>query len=88
MSQAVPKEVKSMYASIADIIVHVDESLESEEMHNLEDAIRLNDGVVSVGANERTSHLLMVLYNSEVVCSSSILGSIKSKGLHAELVGI
>lgn len=77
-----------MCDSIADFIVHVDESLDSEEMHDLEDVIRFNDGVVSVGANEKTSHLLMILYNSEVVCSSSILDSVKSKGLHAELVGI
>ncbi|TCV81228.1 hypothetical protein [Sulfurirhabdus autotrophica] len=76
-----------MCDSIADFIVHVDESLEDEDMHNLETVIRMNDGVISVGSNEKTSHLLMVLYNPELSRGSHILGSIKSQGLHAELVG-
>lgn len=77
-----------MYASFADVIVHVDESLTSEELHNLEDAVRFNGGVFCVGTNEKTPHLMMVYYDSDIVSSKNILARVKSRGLHAELVGL
>lgn len=77
-----------MGTSITDVMIHIDESLDDWELQDIEDEIRMKDGVVSIGANEKTSHLFMVLYNPDRVCSGDILGCIKTKGFHAELVGL
>lgn len=73
---------------IADVMVHVDESLNDESLHALEDEIRGDRGVVSVGHNPGKQHLLMVAYDSEVAHPVDFIQQLRERGLHAELVGL
>lgn len=73
---------------IADVMVHVDESLDEESLHSLEDEIRGDRGVVSVGHNPGKLHLLMVTYDSEVARPVHFIQQLKERGVHAELVGL
>ena len=50
-----------MSATISDITVHIDETLNDRELANLEQAIRSDEGVVSVGHNENGRHFMVVL---------------------------
>lgn len=73
---------------IADVMVHVDEDLDEASLLELEDEIRGDRGVVSVGHNPGRLHLLMVAYDSDVARPISFVQQLKEHGLHAELVGL
>jgi hypothetical protein len=75
-----------MSATIVDITVHIDETLNDRELVNLEQAVRSDEGVVSVGHNGNR-HLLMVLYNPEAIRGRDILNRVTDQGFHGELVG-
>jgi hypothetical protein len=76
-----------MTERIADIVVHVNETLDEETLRTLEDEVFDKVGVVAVGHNPDHPHLLMVAYDSEVIHPTNLLGSIRGHGLHAQLVG-
>lgn len=76
-----------MNDSIANIMVHVNETLDEDALHTLEDHIRQDRGVVSVGHNPSRPHLLMVAYDSEAAPTSNLLHPFQQRGLHAQLVG-
>lgn len=75
-----------MSAAISDITVHIDETLNERELVNLEQAIRSDFGVVSVGHNH-DRHMVFVLYNPEVIRGRDILNRVTNQGFHGELVG-
>ena len=77
-----------MADNIADIVLHIDETLTPERLNLITDAIRELDGVVSAGAQEKTPHLVTVLYNHDNINSQEILAKVTQEGFHAELVGI
>lgn len=76
-----------MSATISDITVHIDETLNDRELANLEQAIRSDEGVVSVGHNENGRHFMVVLYDPEEIRGKDILGRVTEQGFHAELIG-
>ncbi|MCG6869985.1 MAG: heavy-metal-associated domain-containing protein [Gammaproteobacteria bacterium] len=71
----------------ANVIVHIDELLSSNQLCEMEVVLSEVTGVVSSCVHERTPHLLVVDYDSRAVHSGTLLGHIKDGGLHAELVG-
>ncbi len=77
-----------MNDKVADVVVHIDETLTADRLKSLADAIRGVDGVISAGAQDKTPHLVTVLYNPDNVNSKEILDKVKKEGCHAELVGI
>ena len=76
-----------MSATISDITVHIDETLNDRELANLEQAIRSDEGVVSVGHNEKDKHFMVVLYDPEAIRGKDILGRVTAQGFHGELIG-
>ncbi len=76
-----------MSATISDITVHIDETLNDRELENLEQAIRSDEGVVSVGHNGKGRHFVVVLYDPEEIRGKDILGRVTEQGFHGELIG-
>lgn len=76
-----------MSATISDVTIHIDETLNDRELVNLEQAIRSDEGVVSVGHNEKDRHLLLVLYNPEEIRGKDLLIRVTDQGYHGELIG-
>lgn len=76
-----------MSATISDITVHIDETLNDRELANLEQAIRSDEGVVSVGHNEKGRHFMVVLYDPEAISGKDILGRVTEQGFRGELIG-
>ncbi|MBT8130463.1 MAG: hypothetical protein KJP10_10745 [Gammaproteobacteria bacterium] len=76
-----------MSATISDITVHINETLNDRELANLEQAIRSDEGVVSVGHNENGRHFMVVLYDPEEIRGKDILGRVTEQGFHGELIG-
>jgi hypothetical protein len=77
-----------MNTRLNEVIVHIDEVLDEDTLHRLEDGVRQDAGVVSVGHNPEKPHILMVVYDSDSTHASSLLHSFKERGLHAQVVGM
>lgn len=73
---------------VADVIVHIDETLGPDRLKAIEGAIHAMDGVVSACGRDDKPHLITVTYNPEHVSSHDILDKVKKEGCHAELVGM
>lgn len=72
----------------ADILIHVDESLDPARIEGLEHDLGLIDGVVSVCVHARTPHLFVVEYDPHAADSGLLLDRVTRQGLHAELIGL
>jgi hypothetical protein len=77
-----------MNIDLADVTLHVDETLDSNALADLDAAIRTIEGVVSVHVNADRPHLLILEYNPAKISSEQLLETVKLRGLHAELVGL
>ena len=73
---------------LADVTVHVDETLDAATRAKLEEDLRSQDGVISVHSSEETPHLIVVTYDPDHTKSREILGIVLGEQLHAELIGL
>lgn len=69
-----------------DTMIHIDQSLDSEQQHALEAALRNEPGVVAPRFNK--DHLLVVAYDGEATSAKTLLGAIQGHGYRAQLVGL
>lgn len=72
---------------IANVVVHIDEKLSSDEIHSMEKDISFEGGVYSACVHERTPHLMVVDYDPMETHSIALLRNVQNHGLHAELIG-
>jgi hypothetical protein len=72
----------------ADIMLHVDESLDPQGRERVQQSLREMTGVANVRSAEDTPHLFVVEYDPKALNSSDILHRVTGSGLHAELVGL
>ncbi len=77
-----------MNISIADVLVHIDESLSKEALAKLEDVVRKDECVISASVPAGKMHLMLVAFNPECTSTKNILCKVKEDGVHAELVGL
>lgn len=77
-----------MSNQIADVIVHVDESLTRDQLKTLEDRMHEIEGVVSACNREKQPHAISVTFDPSKIKALDILASVKREGYHAELVGL
>jgi hypothetical protein len=77
-----------MDIQLADVIVHIDQTLERERRSEIEEKLRAMDGVVSVHNPDDKPHLAIIEYNPDKTSSMAILNTVTVQGVHAELVGL
>lgn len=77
-----------MHTYCSDVVIHIDEELVDEAIHQLEREIGLIPGVVSACVNDRARHLLLVDYDPRDVHASELLGMVRGRGVGAELIGL
>ena len=77
-----------MNIDLADVTLHVDESLDATGLIQLEDAFRTREGVVSVHVDPKRPHLFVLEYNPKMVHSKDLVKIPQFRGLHAELIGL
>ena len=77
-----------MGKDIADVTVHIDETLDPSKLQDLADEVRQVGGVESVTSHDDKPHLMIVKYDPSQTNSSSIHQAITAKGIHAELIGL
>jgi hypothetical protein len=74
--------------SLSDLVIHIDESLNPLEIDQTEDVTSACAGVVSAHISPHHRHLMLVAYDPSYGFSSHILGSVRSLGLHGQLIGL
>jgi len=77
-----------MNIQLADVTVHIDQTLDPERRNRIEDELRAIDGVVSVHNPDDRPHLAVIGYNPDKTTSAVILNTISVQGVHAELIGL
>lgn len=77
-----------MDIQLADVVVHIDQTLERERRSEIEEQLRAIDGVVSVHNPDNRPHLAIIEYNPDKTSSAAILNTVTVQGVHAELVGL
>lgn len=77
-----------MNANLADVTIHIDETLTHNAMEKIRDAVVGSDGVGSASFHDNQPHMMMVLYDPNKLNSHKLLGIVESKGVHAELIGL
>jgi hypothetical protein len=77
-----------MNIQLADVTVHIDQTLDRERRNHIEDELRAIDGVISVHNPDERPHLAIVEYNPDKTTSAVILNTISVQGVHAELIGL
>lgn len=77
-----------MKNTLADVLVHVNENMDAATLYDIEQDMRRNPGVVSVGHRTGKSHLLMVVYDPGVSQAASLLQPLRAQGLHAQVIGL
>ena len=77
-----------MSANLNEVILHLEESLDEDALGRLEEGVRQDAGVISVGHNPDNAHMIMVVYDSETIRAASLLHTFQEHGLHAQVVGL
>jgi len=70
----------------ADIVIRIDENLDQAEIRELELDLESEEGVYEAGILENRRHLLFVDYDPYRVQPDRIVHSVRSHGLHAEMI--
>lgn len=77
-----------MYDQKADVLIHIDEDIDDQYIHEIEQDLAKLDGVYSACVHERARHLMLVDYDPTGIKSGVLLDKVRNHGLHAELVGL
>lgn len=77
-----------MEIPIADVMVHIDETLSKEALAKIEKDVHEDKCVISACVPKGKMHLMLVAYNPDCTSAHDILVRVKKEGVHAELVGL
>ncbi|MEJ2692245.1 MAG: ATP-binding protein [Candidatus Thiodiazotropha sp.] len=77
-----------MNIDLADVTLHVDETLDRDRLAELEEAFRQREGVVSVHVDQKRPHLFVLEYNPTMIHGIDLVKIPEFQGLHAELIGL
>jgi hypothetical protein len=72
---------------MADVVIHINESVDHDSRTSIADAIREHRGVMGVAHHDEKPHLLIVEFNPDEVHAKELLQVALDKGVHAQLVG-
>ncbi len=73
---------------MADVMIHVDETIDHDRRTKIADIVRAHDGVAGVAHHDEKPHLLIVEYDPLKVSAHGLLDIVRDEGVHAELVGL
>lgn len=80
-----------MNYSIADILIHIDQTLTSTEREVLENLVSTDTCITSAHfANlpRKDSHLMLIAYDVECTTGSQIIQDVRNHGVAAQLIGL
>ena len=72
---------------INDVVIHVDETLDSQARRDLEDQMRAMDGVIAPRINNTRPHLMIVAYDPDRIRTGDLINEVRRQGYHAQHCG-
>lgn len=72
----------------ADVMIHVDETLEHERRAQIVDLVSAHIGAEVARYSDEKPHLMIVKYDPLRVTSGDLLQIVLDEGVHAELIGL
>ena len=63
--------------------VHINESLTTLEIYDIEKGLSSNRGIVSTCIHDKTPHLMIVDYDPKLLTSTTLLGYVAENDAHA-----
>jgi hypothetical protein len=72
----------------ADVIIHVDETIDHDRRLAIAGMVRAHAGVADVAHHDEKPHLMIVKYDPQAVTAHALLDVVRGEGVHAELVGL
>ena len=76
-----------MIPKMVDMLVHLDENSNQANQEVLENTVREIPSVFSAHIPLGKSHLMLVDYSPDWTSAKSIIGRVRDRGLHAQMVG-
>ena len=73
--------------NISDVVIHVNESLDTGARHDLEERMRAIEGVIAPRFNDRRTHLMIVAYDSDRIRTLTLLEAVRRQGYTAQSCG-
>ena len=77
-----------MTKNVADVMLHIDETLPADQLQTLEKHLYKMGGVLSATNRDDKPHMILVSYDPEKVQSHDILVKVQTEGIHAQLIGL
>jgi len=77
-----------MTIQLADVTIHIDETLGTPKMEELRDKLLGQSGVMAADYDKKKPHLMIVEYDPAKNNSDNLLKSVTTQGVHAELIGL
>jgi hypothetical protein len=77
-----------MHTTQNEVVIHLDEDVDETTLRELEEGIRHDRGIISVGHHPVHRHLMVVVYDSATGRASNVLHIFRERGLHAQLAGL
>lgn len=71
----------------ADIVIHINEELDSQHRVNFSSKVQRIQGVQSALLRDTRPHLMIVAYNPEKTKAREVLNNVRKTGMQAQLVG-
>ena len=71
-----------------DVMLHIDEELSHGNLEEFRDVILHMNGVYSASFHDDKPHLMIIVYDPEILPSITFVNSAKDHNIHAELVGL
>ena len=73
--------------TLNDVVIHVNETLDPQARHDLEEQMRNIDGVIAPRFNDRRTHLMMVAYDADRIRANTLLEAMYRQGYTAQSCG-
>jgi len=77
-----------MSKSPADVLIHIDQTLDHDHLASMTAKIATIEGVTSAEGHDAKPHLVIVSYDPEKVHATDVLAAVKAEGVGAELIGL
>lgn len=73
---------------LTDILIHINDSLNTQQRGHIEADLRAIEGVIAPRFHAKRIHLLTILYNADRVQATDLLNSVMAKGYKAQWIAM
>ncbi|MBT8124648.1 MAG: ATP-binding protein [Gammaproteobacteria bacterium] len=74
--------------STVDVTLHIDENLSHGNLEDFRDVLLHENGVYAASFHDEKPHLMIIVYDPDVIPSLSFVKLAKEHNIHAELIGL